>query len=425
MRFGGKSLGKFVFSAATLALSAGTYAQTCVQTRDIYTFTATINPGGSCGIFGGSSSQALFNALTTQGLRSLPPQLSVYNGNQGLDIAGRYNAVPFNAQFALPGQPNLNFNAPFLGVNNQSFIGASRDQSVALLQSFLASSGINSRVMRFQIANSPNSPIAGPGGLIPNMVASSFDDNLSHAASHIAAPTSFATADGQPSNQNLIGIGLSYSLMRVQDSNNGLATLPLSYTMRNDLDPRRQLVFSLPLTRLNTDGSISYGGGLGAAYRIPMNDSWTLTPSAKVAMTSARDLNTLVSVASATMTSNYIWVRDSFDISMANQIGYYQSVKLFGGDYSGNPDVRSVALRNGLMLTQPASVFGQKMSLEFALIDTRYMGTKFYVDNTQELSVTLGTNKRAYSARSFYRGGLTFLNGRETKGITANIGYWF
>ena len=47
------------------------------------------------------------------------------------------------------------------------------------------------------------------------------------------------------------------------------------------------------------------------------------------------------------------------------------------------------------------------------------------MDNYQEFSRTVGTNKNAFSARSFFRAGLTVTHGKGTQGVSGNIGYWF
>jgi hypothetical protein len=66
------------------------------------------------------------------------------------------------------------------------------------------------------------------------------------------------------------------------------------------------------------------------------------------------------------------------------------------------------------------------MTIEYSLIDTRYVGgDKPFLDVFQEFGITLGTNKSAYDARSFLRGGLTYMHASGASGFTANIGYWF
>ena len=71
-------------------------------------------------------------------------------------------------------------------------------------------------------------------------------------------------------------------------------------------------------------------------------------------------------------------------------------------------------------------MFGSKMAAEFSIIDTRYLGSeKPFVTDSQEVGITLGTNRKASNARSFTRMGATYVRSKTTKGFTVNLGFWF
>jgi hypothetical protein len=77
------------------------------------------------------------------------------------------------------------------------------------------------------------------------------------------------------------------------------------------------------------------------------------------------------------------------------------------------------------MLSHPVNL-GKKLTMEYSLIDTRYIsGDKPFFDQFQEIGITIGSNKGASDARSFLRGGLSYMHGTGTNGFNANIGYWF
>ena len=95
-------------------------------------------------------------------------------------------------------------------------------------------------------------------------------------------------------------------------------SLPLSYTVRNDIDPRRQLMLSLPLTLVQTGNAKSVHASLGAAYRLPLSDNWTLTPGGRYAVVASKDratlstavnvfLDCLVSGGFLTGVNNWVW----------------------------------------------------------------------------------------------------------------------
>lgn len=406
-------------ASSAMAISGVALAD-CLPSSGIYRLSATVS--GSCGSFSANTAESFIDKIKTSGLSTISG--ITYTGSEVASISGNFNSLPMFVSYPNAGSTGsgalLNFSIPELGVN-KTFQGSDRDASQKLLKDYLKSSDIIGQVMKYQAANSPHSPIAGPGGAIPTAVANTFNENFTDTATNIVGPASASAG----ASSNLFGIAIQHSALKVKDNNTNVTTLPLSYTARNDIDPRRQLVFSLPISLSDTDGAKSYAVGLGVSYRFPMNDQWTLTPSLKTSVVGSKDLATVAAIASGALTSTYMWPFPKFDLVMGNMIGYHTTLKVTSGDYSANPGINSTVFRNGLMLSHPVMMGGHKLSLEYSLIDTRYTGTKFYVDNTQEVGITIGTNKRAYSARSFVRGGITYLHGKDTNGVSLNFGYWF
>lgn len=315
----------------------------------------------------------------------------------------------------------VSLSIPAIGIN-QSFNGATRDASMDLLKDYVKDNDILSKIMNYQALHSANSPLTGTSGLVPLTISGDFNQNFTDSATNIAA----ASSSAQGATGNLTGVGMQYTMLTQQGIDNKTVTLPLSYTIRNDIDPRRQLVISLPITQVDTDGAKTYMGGLGAAYRLPMNDNWTLTPSLKYSIVGSVDLATVATLWAGSLTSTYIFRRDSFDIAIGNMVGYYKTGKFSAGDFNSNPDLTFVPMRNGVMLSQPVTLGGKKLSLEYSLIDTRYLGgDKPYVDNLQEMGITIGTNKNAFNAKSFVRAGATYIHAQDTNGYRLNLGYWF
>ena len=131
-----------------------------------------------------------------------------------------------------------------------------------------------------------------------------------------------------------------------------------------------------------------------------------------------------VGVGNASLASTYTWEFDGFDLTMGNMVGYYQTFKLPVKNTS-DPKIRIAALVNGFFLSQPVSFGGNKMSVEYGFSDTRLGGTEVYQNNSQELTVSLGTNKSALSARSFFRATLGLQRAKDSKGASLSLNYWF
>lgn len=299
---------------------------------------------------------------------------------------------------------------------------ATRNGNVDDLKDYLKSSGgdILNRLQQLLAKTSPIDPIAGnPSSMQSRMVADDFDRNFTQFASNIKAE------GGEPVN-NLIGIGASFGSFTQAGLTSSVVTLPLSYTFRPDLDPRRQLTIYAPITVTEVAGAKSYGVNLGVSYRIPVNDSWALTPAVGYGISGSVDLGSAAAIVAASLTSQYTMRMDGYDLAIGNMVGVYQSQKFTVGDYSFDPQINNTVFRNGVMASFPTTVLGRKMAFEVSFVNTLYTGTELYSNQSNEIGVTLGTNKGASSARSYFRAGLTYLQGeKDIQGFRLNLGYWF
>ena len=327
-----------------------------------------------------------------------------------------------NALLDFPnGSRTLSFRIPEIGVN-ESFTGATRRDSATLLRNFLRDNPlILGNLQRRQAAVSPLSPIAGTGGVMGQAIMGDFSGSFNESATRIAT----AQGNASQSAQSVIGAGVLLSTHSVGDATVSTATIPLSYTVRNDIDPRRQALVRAGFGVLDSAGSKSYQGRLSAGYRFPMSDAWVLTPMLGMSIAGSKDAAFLVGVFHGSLASTYTWEFDSFDLTMGNMLGYYQTFKPAGSQFVTDPKIRTTAFMNGLLLSQPVSIGGSKMSIEYGVSDTRLNGTALYQNSLQEVTLSLGTNKNALSARSFLRGTLALQRARDSKGVTLSVNYWF
>lgn len=130
----------------------------------------------SCDTASFKTLDSLYNGLKTYPLSGVS---SYYSGTEVAYLDIYFNGLPVLIQypnFGATGQGALLvFEIPALGVS-KTFLGADRDESQRLLEDYLKSAGLFGRIMKYQAAHSPNSPISGPGGLIPTAVAADFAD---------------------------------------------------------------------------------------------------------------------------------------------------------------------------------------------------------------------------------------------------------
>jgi hypothetical protein len=415
---------QFVRSTALVALvfvlGAGTvFAQNCTSSKRS-NFSLSLDVSGACGSKKFDTAKDLIDGLETDALRNtaLNGVYGAYTGSEVTSLNMRFNSLPIHLDFPNLGNTGngalLQFSIPQLGVN-QAFHGADRDDSIDQLEDYLKKSGIINDIMKYQVAHTANNPITGPGGLLPTTVAADFGLNPE------------ILPDGGVSGPvgNQFGVAPEFGSASFDGRSSKSVTLPLSYTIRNDIDPRRQLMISLPITMIETEGAKSYTGSIGVAYRFPITRAWTLTPAVRYGFSGSADLAAAAAMYGASLSSNYVLRFTGFDLAIGNMVGYYQTGKFKVSGYTIDPDIKNTVLRNGVLVSQPINIGERAMSLEYSLIDTRYLGTKLYTDNTQEIGVSVGSNRGTASARSNLRAGLKYLHGRDVKSFMLNVGYWF
>lgn len=420
-----------VVAAALVCLQSGAMAASFLTDKP---FDLTVNVGGTYSgttdtIAGGQQPLALgfttvedlFNQTQNAGLSQVN---ALYTETSASVIRFGYRGLPIVLQTAL-NSSSVTLVIPGLSESVLFKDKTSRDGNVEDLKDYLKNTGgdILNRLQQLLAKSSPIDPIAGnPSSMQSRMVGDDFDRNFIQSASNIKTAT---TGEAAPVN-NLTSLGMSYGNYSQAGINSSVVTLPLSYTTRSDIDPRRQLTFYAPITVSDAAGAKSYGINLGVSYRIPVNDDWALTPALGYGISGSVDLGSAAAMLAASLTSQYTWKMNGFDLAMGNMVGLYQSSKFSVGDYSFDPKISNTVLRNGLMASIPTVVMGQKMALEFSYINTVYTGTELYSNQYNEIGVTLGTNKGANNARNYLRAGLTYLEGQnDVRGVRLNLGYWF
>jgi hypothetical protein len=398
--------------ACAMACASPVMAQAACNTL----FEATVTTAGSTQQFCRESLESLYQ----NAVRDVGNNFANYTENSALTTNATLLGVNAFVSFD-QNSKTLVLQIPGIALN-QSFTGATRRDSAILLANFLRDNPtILGSLQKLQAATSPLSPITGTGGVMGQAMFADFSGSFTDSATRIASSQSNASQGAQ----SVIGAGVLLSSHKVGDSTVRSATIPLSYTVRNDIDPRRQALVRAGFGVLDSAGSKSYQGRLSAGYRFPMSDSWVLTPILGMSLAGSRDAGFLVGVFNGSLASTYTWEFDGFDVTMGNMLGYYQTFKPPGSKYTSDPKIRNTAFMNGLLLSQPVSFGGSKMSIEYGISDTRLTGTTLYQNSSQEFTLSLGTNKNALSARSFLRGTLALQRAKDSKGVSLGVNYWF
>ena len=349
-----------------------------------------------------------------------------YTDKSQATISGRFNDVPMILSYE-ENSTVLVVNAPEIGVKNKTFDGGTRKKSNRLFRDWVKKSGIIGEIIKIQDKKSSVSSINGVNGIVPTVASNDFD--LGGFNSNISDIPAVGNENGRI--EGLIGFMPSFSIMSIDGQGKKMksSTLPLSYTYRFQSNPNQQLIVSAPISYYEIGSAKGYHGGLGLAYKHPVNDNWSLTPAVRYSMTGSKDRASLATVYSASLTSNYRFdLANDYELNVGNMIGYYETGKFKSGSYSFDPDIQETMLKNGIMLSQPVDIKGAKYAIEYSVIDTRYVGSdKPFMSNMQEYGITFGTHRKntSQSKLSRLRGGLKYTNAKGANGLTFNFGYWF
>lgn len=410
---------QFSFGKWSVAIAAAGMLSVSAHATDI--FTMEVNTGGSTGRLGFVSVPDLFDKLNAGGLKSIQ---NSYSDTAAASVNIGYRGLPIQIVTAA-NSPSVQLIIPGLGILQDFTSRATRDGNLDDLADFFKRDGgaIISALQKKLAEASPVDPIAGnPASLQSQMASSNFDQTFTAFATNIKA----APATGgqqQEGNSGLMALGLRFGHYSQAGLTTQTVTLPLSYTYRG-WGEGRQLTINMPLMYGKTEGAQIVQGGLGMAYRHPINDNWALTPSLNVAASGSVDLGSVGAMTSASLTSQYGFKFRDLDWSMGNMVGVYSTLKIKTKDYSYDPGIKNTIFRNGLMVSQPITLAGQKLAVEYAFINTQFNGAALYNKWTNEFSITLGTSK-ASNLPSYLRAGITILRGQQSKGTTLNVGYWF
>jgi hypothetical protein len=335
-----------------------------------------------------------------------------------------------SAVLGTDGPTFLILDIPSLGIQ-EFFSGSTADETFEALRRFLRQGDQASRLQRELVRTSPFDPVAGnPTSLMARAVAHDFNSAFSAFATNImegqawlaqaggALPPGAAPRVFKPNP----GLGGGYGNFHDQGLTAQSITIPLSLTVRSDLDPRRQFAVSLPLTLTDVEGAMTYSGLLGASFRLPIVRPWALTGSLGYSRSNASDLGVNSQIVSASVTSSFQIRTQVADIAIGNMVGYYKTLKTSDVD----PKVSNTVFRNGVMVSHPAPAFlGAARSVEYSLVNTYYTGTDLYLNTYNEIGIAVGNNKRADSVRTHLQGNLTYLFSSKTKGLMLGLGYWF
>lgn len=406
---------QYTLAAAACVIVSAVAPLAPARAGDLFTVTVTSN--GETNTAGFNTAVQVVDQFKQGELTQLVPG---YTSTSIATGVVNYRGLTVNAGF-LSNSTTLTFQVPSAGIN-QTFTGATRDDSATDLLDWLKTGGHYDDIMHELVAVSPSDPVAGnPNSLQSRMVADSF------SSAFATAPSATAPAGPAP---NSVAVGLEYGHFTGTNANADAITLPLGYAFNVGPDDRYRLSIDLPLTYVNTQGAQTGAASLGIGLTVPITDNWSLTPRISAGATGSVDLGAVAALAAGSVTSAYKFLFDGYGFVIGDMLGYSSSLNLQFGQYSFNPNIENGFTKNGVMLAIPTSKFGFQIphlpdsDMQVFVTDTRFWGSKLYENNYQEIGFSVGSSQLEVLGNDL-RLGVSYIHAPKSNGITANFGFTF
>ncbi|MDD2722585.1 MAG: hypothetical protein PHH59_01000 [Methylovulum sp.] len=338
-----------------------------------------------------------FDQLTNKGFSAAFPG---YNSvTSSVSAKTVYQGVDINV--TLPqGSTNtseLILSIPELGVT-KSFIRNKRSDTTQAMEDYLRNDTDHtySRLLEYQIANTPNSQIAGnPTSLQGQLVGSTFDHAANIPSSSGSSRTNSGTSTKSSSNPTLVGVGGGNYTQKGLDVS--VISIPVSKAFGIDSDdPRKKLLINGQFNYITVGEAASFQGSLGLAYMQPITDNWYLIPSVSYGAIGSQDLASLGQIFSTSLSSNYQFKLAGYDMSFVNMFGYYKTLPLsISGVASSDPNINNYVFKNGIFPSKVVPFFfGHDVRIKGIFTDTEFTGSKVFVRQYNEVGIEFSSVKK-------------------------------
>ncbi len=311
--------------------------------------------------------------------------ISGYNDTQASFGQIDFRGIPMTLAF--DDNAVLTFNVPDADINNLTFDGGSQEESFKLLKDWLKDNkdGLMKKILKAGVEKTPYDMVAGnPNSLMATMTDTSFQRAgggvLGNFVSYISPNASRHSFDFDGDTKDAT-----------------VYSLPLAKTFKFG-DSGYALLFDMPLTYADIEGSVSYAAQLGLGLKIPVVDNnsvkWNLIPAGRVGAIGSEDMLSGGILYSGTLTSDLQMPVGEFTYGLTNMVGYIRDYSLKVDDYEIEYDLQNTVFKNGVSVRWD---FADKWALNGSYAYTFYTGSELFIDDYHDTGLAL--------IRKFEKGG--------------------
>lgn len=346
-----------------------------VHSRDL--FTLHVQQGDIDQTTGFTSILDLFDAYKKDKLDGIIPGYDNTSAAAGIiDFRGIEMRVAFNDA------GNMVLSIPVLG-ELRYYNGDSQSASFKMMTDDLKDDygDLLKKLLKASISSTPYDMVAGnPSSLMSTM-----------------ADTSFSRSGGGVDPRMLSYLSPNASrhtfTFQGEDLNATVFTLPIGDTWKlGGEESRWAILFDMPLSYTDLEGSKSYAMQIGLGLKIPLLKYWDVTPGVRVGAVGSEDMLSGGILYSGTLTSNVQVPMKDFDIldmwtfGMTNMAGIIRDYSIEVSGYDIDYDLSNQVYKNGV---NAICEFNKNVKWQIGYSYTYYTGTDLYIDDYHEIDTTL------------------------------------
>ncbi len=283
---------------------------------------------------------------------------------------------------------NLTFKVPNIDIDMTfNSIDGTQESSFDALTDYLKANqdDLLKKILNATVSETPYDLVAGnPNSMMSMMVNSSYNISQNNL---YGAMVSYLSPNASKHNFSFQGEDVSATIL----------SLPLGYSF-NFGDSGWALIFDMPLTYMDIDGSVSYAAQLGMSLNIPLTSYWNVILSGRAGAIGSEDMLSGGALFGGSIASNLKIPVGNWEFGMTNLAGIIKDFSLKVADYEIEYDLQNYAFKNGLSV---AYNFTDKYSTMLEYNYTFYTGDDLFIDKYNEITFYL---TRLFEKGSFVEG---------------------
>ena len=320
--------------------------------------------------------------------------ISGYDKTSAADGWINFRGVMIELKF--DGSGNLTFNVPSADIDKLfTSDDGTQENSFKKLKDYLKSNkdGLLKKVLKSTVKDTPFDTVAGnPSSMMAMMTDASFHRAgggvLGNFVSYISPNAS-----------------RHHFKFNNENKTTDVISLPLAKTFKFG-ESGWALMFDMPLTYADLDGSKYFAGQVGLGLKVPLVKAekfkWDIVPGGRVGAIGSKDMISGGLLYSGNLTSNMQVPMGPVTVSMTNMAGYIRDFSVKVADYEVDYDLKNWVYKNGAQVRWDIS---DDWAINTAYSYTLYTGSDLFIDKYHDVGASLIYK---FSEGSFFSGvGLT------------------